>query len=60
MWKEPVEVVWGSDQNASGTFHFGDVLDMSYWEADAEHTGEIIYPIWPGNNSGSHRRSLRS
>ncbi len=43
MWKEPVEVVWGSDQNASGTFHFGDVLDMSYWEADAEHTGEIIY-----------------
>jgi len=32
---------------------------MSNWEADPEPARGIIYPVWPGNASGSPRRNWR-
>ena len=56
---EPAEVVWASDEDASHWRYTGHVQLAGGLEVDPEHAGGIIHLIWPGNASGSPRRSWR-
>lgn len=60
-WKEPIEVVWASTQDASRVLPFGGFLGKPIWEeTPSANTGEAVYLIMPGNTFLPSRRNWKA